>query len=133
MERTFGENLPVCPPLAHSLLFLTHYPIPHLFHGALASLRHIPASGEIASSRFCARGEAVFLSGELCIPSLVLSPLQSPLPFSLFGEPFPQPAIEGRKGWRRGSGSSEQLGPITSHCRSWGDVVDRVMHRACPS
>lgn len=28
--------------------------------------------------------------------------------------------------------SAEQLGPITSHCRSGRDVPDRVMHRGCP-
>lgn len=36
-------------------------------------------------------------------------------------------------GWGREKESGEQLGPITFHCRSWRDVVDRVMHRGCPS
>lgn len=36
-------------------------------------------------------------------------------------------------GGGKGRESGEQLGPITFHCRSWRDVVDRVMHRGCPS
>ena len=43
------------------------------------------------------------------------------------------PSLQFRVEGMGGGDSGEQLGPITSHCKSWGDVVDRVMHRACPS
>lgn len=62
-------------------------------------------------------GKAVLLSQELRSPSLVLLTHAGPPPSSS-GEQFPEPAVEGGGGGRK-RGSGEQLGPITSHCRSW--------------
>lgn len=133
-KRNIWWNLLLRPPPAHPLPWLIPSPVHSDFTAALASLEHSSACLQCLLRVPCegrAAGKVVLLSQEPCSPHMLFHLPRASI-FFIWGT-ISQACSLGRRGWEEGPGFCEQLGPITSHCRSWGDVVDRVMHRACPS
>lgn len=134
-KKNIWWNLLLCPPPADSLQLLSHYPIPPIIHSSFGitgeAFQHVstvlpPSSMQRADSRRSCTS--------VCRASLPFSHASPPtqgLHLLHLGSNFP--SLQFRVEGMGGGDSGEQLGPITSHCRSWGDMVDRVMHRACPS